>query len=343
MRYGTHLTTKAQRDILLSKKWSATEINVDDVLTHPNMVWDEEFNFFYQQDFQLLETRLKNIDRGTFDPRNIPESWEKKGNEILVRMKNLPDLYRDIKKNGVREPILVERTGERIDGSFRCMISKHLGIEKIPARIAAFTRRDIDQAFINRKIHVNRIINGIDYYRFQYPDGTYNVDTKNPVYTENAADRWEVLKDYIAEGHRILDVGCNEGYMSIMAATKGNSVVGFDIEHTQAAWLNKLAFEYQLGQDLDISFNPEKIEYKKFDLVLALNVLYHLDNSLRNKIMQETSGKMIIQCNHRKSAERKKYYASHVDDARALAEKTGWKVEKQIDWRDKPILIITKP
>jgi len=345
MQYNTHLTTKTQRDILLDKKWPAVMIDVDKVINKNCLVWDENQEKYYYQDFNLFFEQLKKLDDGVSVVNSIPESWKGRGRDFINRMTRLPMLYESIKNTGVQKAIMVEQTGERIDGSYRSMISSYLGKKQIPAKIAKFNWKDIDEGFIKRKIAVNKKLNPLNYYQFEYPNGIKNVDTKNETYSENAKDRWDVLKDLIGKGNDVLDLGCNEGYISIMSALQGNKVLGVDKNYINVANFNKLAFEFYNKKDLYLTFTDENIlnyDFNKVNLTLALNVLYHLPRDNQIEIMKLLKGKMIIQCNNRKKAEREKYFTSHIEDAKTLALSTGWKIEKEIPWRDKPILIINK-
>jgi len=86
---------------------------------------------------------------------------------------------------------------------------------------------------------------------------------------------------------RILDLGCNAGFYSIMAAKKGASVVGIEAElkffnqaifvkdYYEKLWKTKLDITYIHKDISDVDF----ISLGKFDCIFALAVLYHVGNS----------------------------------------------------------------
>src|SRR5690554_6375966 len=100
MQYNRHLTTKAQRDVLIGKKWPVRKIDVSQVIHNDCLVWDEDATDYYFQDFSLMMQILDTIEDGTFVPTNMPLEWENKGDAIHRCIERLPALYQDIKKNG---------------------------------------------------------------------------------------------------------------------------------------------------------------------------------------------------------------------------------------------------
>jgi len=86
---------------------------------------------------------------------------------------------------------------------------------------------------------------------------------------------------------RILDLGCNAGFYSIMAAKRGASVIGVETEALQIKqslflksyfedlWKTKLDITYIHKDISDVDF----ISLGKFDCIFALAVLYHVGNS----------------------------------------------------------------
>lgn len=86
---------------------------------------------------------------------------------------------------------------------------------------------------------------------------------------------------------RILDLGCNAGFYSIMAAKKGASVIGIEAgqrSFEQAIFL-KSYFEELWDTKLDITYIHKDISdidftnLGKFDCIFALAILYHIGNS----------------------------------------------------------------
>jgi cyclopropane fatty-acyl-phospholipid synthase-like methyltransferase len=88
------------------------------------------------------------------------------------------------------------------------------------------------------------------------------------------------------KGARILDLGCNAGYYSIMAAKEGASVIGieaFDHSIEQANFLKRY-YEELWNKELDVQFihadlsDIDFLDMGKFDCIFALAILYHIGN-----------------------------------------------------------------
>ncbi len=83
----------------------------------------------------------------------------------------------------------------------------------------------------------------------------------------------------------VLDFGCGIGSASLMLATQGNKVTGYDI--------NELAIDFcnfrKNKDNIDIEFTTEKPDYSQFDLVIAIDVLEHIED-LRTFIMELGKG-----------------------------------------------------
>lgn len=356
MYHGLHLTRKVERDAIREKPFDLITVSPLDIHgkdPHKPIVWEEDSGKFYEHDISAFLETLELIDKewklggqsGDIDLSNSPymRKWRYKGMETQTRLRKLPDLYKSIKEEGIHTPIDVEATGERIDGSFRSKIALHLGIKEIPAKLYRFHWKDVTEDFLERKIKGHWLSTGKEYYDFAYGYKDWrNIPAGGGVYAENAADRWEVISPLLVG--EVLDLGCNEGYLSIQAALKGHEVVGIDHNCIQGANLNKLVFEWIHEFDLPVTFRDGNVEDvvvpEDTDTVLALCVLYHLPREKQIQILRQCKGKkVIIQCNLRKEKEREKYWSSHPDDAIELIRLAGLSLKKRIDWRDKPILI----
>jgi len=104
--------------------------------------------------------------------------------------------------------------------------------------------------------------------------------------TEQAWKRIEGNFNIKFEGSRILDLGCNAGYYSFMAAKRGASVIGIeslDRAFVQANFL-KSYYEELWETELDVTFINKDISdidflsMGKFDYIFALAILYHIGN-----------------------------------------------------------------
>lgn len=343
MYFTFHTTKKSERDILLNKK--GKRITIAPEQFHKGVrpiVWEEDSGKYYEHSISEFHEVLRLLDAN--ENANLLDTayyrkWAYKGNEIEVRLRKLPQLYADIKKNGIKEPVHCEITGERLDGSYRTKIAMHLGIKEVPAVLHKFTWKDIDEDFIERKLRTRNLAYGRDYYEFEYGYKDWkNITNGGEVFAENA-ERWEIIAPLV-KGKTVLDIGCNEGYIAIQLARKGHKVVGIDHEWIQVAWLNKLIFEWIDKKTLPVKFIEGKIEDYKgtADTVLFLNVLYHLPREKQKEILKKHKGQLIFQCNLRKEKERDTYYTSHPDDLIALLKEIG-RDYKLIEWRDKPIVV----
>jgi 2-polyprenyl-3-methyl-5-hydroxy-6-metoxy-1,4-benzoquinol methylase len=82
-------------------------------------------------------------------------------------------------------------------------------------------------------------------------------------------------------GKRVLDIGCLEGYFSLECALGGADALGIDAKEIN---VKKCQFAKEvLGVDgvqfeLDDAMNVTRDRYGSFDVILALGLLYHLDD-----------------------------------------------------------------
>jgi SAM-dependent methyltransferase len=348
MFYGLHTTKKTERDAIMADgDYKEIEIDPSDfhyASGHLPIVIEEGSGKIYCHTIKEFDDCLALIDRGIFSPERTDyyRKWNYKGDEPLNRLERLPELYNSIKENGITEPVCCEATGERLDGSFRTKIALHLGIKKVKAREYRFKWQDINEDFINRKLKAREASTKPDYYQFSfgYKDWV-NVRPCGNVYSENAFDRWEVLK-HIIKGKTILDLGCNEGYIALQLARMGKKVIGVDHDWIHIANLNRLIYEYIDKKDLKTEFIQDDVLNIDItaDTILMLCFIYHLPKDEQIGFLKKFKGKTIIfQCNLRKMAEREKYYGSHPDDLAELLKNSGFKIKEKIDWRDKPVII----
>lgn len=337
-----------QRLALLETPFVLQDISIDDFLGK-TLAIDEDSNELYEVSYAPMIETLKQFDENP----DIHEAktayfdhWKiKKGiNYCEARVRRFKELYESIKKEGLKEPVSVEITGQKIDGSHRAAIMKHLGHKTIPARVFTLTRNDIDKDFLERTAQARYVLFGENYYYIQY-DGFQNI-RRQDVYKENSYGRWEVLKDIIdPRGKVINDLGCNEGFMSIMCALHGAQVNGYDHEFVEGANFNKLAFDLEHGTVLPINFIEAEmfdVEFPTADVTLLLNAIYHVPREKQNQVMQavrKSSRRLVMQGNLRKAHEVDRFNGCTVETMTNLCTDNGFKVDKVVEWRDKPILI----
>ena len=118
---------------------------------------------------------------------------------------------------------------------------------------------------------------------------------------------WKRIRKVLPEdlnGLRILDLGCNAGLHSCMAALEGANVIGVNRKQEsfkyikENHWVNQAKFvkdyfENKYNKELDVTYIWEDISdvdfesLGRFDYVLAISVLYHVGNSKYKKHSEE--------------------------------------------------------
>ena len=98
--------------------------------------------------------------------------------------------------------------------------------------------------------------------------------------TENIINHFNIKKDKsnFLKGINILDIGCGGGLISEPMARLGAEVTGIDASEKNI----KVAKLHSKGNDLQINYlhsSPEKLNTsKKFDVILNLEIVEHVDN-----------------------------------------------------------------
>ena len=163
MYFDWHLTKRRERiEIVKEEDFKIIEINPENIIPKRNKkyfergkptVWDEDYNDFYEIDYGAIVETLEQFDK---NPKIAIEETayyktylERKGKQYFYqRVPSLFETYQSIREKGIQNPIDLEITGERIDGSFRSSIAVHLGVPKIKARLFSFKWWDIDDNFL---------------------------------------------------------------------------------------------------------------------------------------------------------------------------------------------------
>jgi SAM-dependent methyltransferase len=357
MNYDYHTTTWDERDSLMNTenyKWIKIKPTDFTQLFHEEdrakpIVWDEKTKDYYELNYCPIFDTIRQIDLNPeidYKDTAYYTYWVKSKGEdyVEVRIRLLKDLLASMKNgfnkdDGRYKGICVERTGEKFDGSHRCLVAHYLGIPEVEVKEYAFNWRDVSWDWIERKTKAREKGIGPNYYLLDY--GKFkNLEQKvSYVYEENAMPRWEILKEHI-EG-KVLDLGCNEGFMSIQSALKGCKVKGVDYKFIDGAWFNKLVFEKINEKDLDIEFETADLNTyeisEEYDTCLLLNVIYHLKDKEHLLKQLKKCKKVIMQGNLRKLPYHDRYYGITADDMVEMLSKDF--DTKVIEWRDKPIVI----
>lgn len=132
---------------------------------------------------------------------------------------------------------------------------------------------------------------------------------------QTGADKWDyIIKRNLPDlqGKKVLDLGCNNGIMCVMAARAGAvEIVGIDSNSLWKDWIEqakfvKEALEWRCRTIYPITFidaniiDLPKLNLGYFDVVLALCCLYYLsDTEIMEvlKYLQRNSGHIVVQCN----------------------------------------------
>ncbi len=90
----------------------------------------------------------------------------------------------------------------------------------------------------------------------------------------------EIIDKYLNSTKKILDIGCGVGTLSLYLANKGNSVDGIDISNNAIKACKDSANILKLNKNTNFRVMkfPEQIPNKKFDFILFIEVIEHLEN-----------------------------------------------------------------
>jgi 2-polyprenyl-3-methyl-5-hydroxy-6-metoxy-1,4-benzoquinol methylase len=122
----------------------------------------------------------------------------------------------------------------------------------------------------------------------------HNIALPFGIYTAHCRDYYPAHEEILTiinhqlggtfEARRVLDVGCLEGYFSAECALQGASVVGVDgkaINVKKCEFVRSVLGIQSLTFIQDDAMRVTRTKYGSFDVVLALGLLYHLDNPFR--------------------------------------------------------------
>lgn len=132
------------------------------------------------------------------------------------------------------------------------------------------------------------------------------ITTKGGPYSsmDSSTSIWGKISNLLSnkfKGTNILDLGCNAGYYSIMAANEDAKVIGIESNNTffnqalflkeyyEKAWNKKLDITYIKKDILDVDFNS----FGNFDYIFALSILYHIGKHKYGKGTDKTIKKQI--------------------------------------------------
>jgi ubiquinone/menaquinone biosynthesis C-methylase UbiE len=141
--------------------------------------------------------------------------------------------------------------------------------------------------------------NDIKKFYAQYADeiGVKRAKSPYPIRTYSHWTNWDSIVKYIKSGEKMLEVGCGEGIVSVVAAKKGVEVIATDISEPNLATARRAAIESGVNIKI-LSVDLENLPFadNSFDVVIADNVLEHLPNFKRGlaEIRRVTKNRAII-------------------------------------------------
>lgn len=130
-------------------------------------------------------------------------------------------------------------------------------------------------------------VDDVPVWRHRIPVG-HGVITPGTEDTESELARLQVPRDL--SGRRVLDVGCSDGFYSFVCEQRGARVTAIDDQsslladdlgrngHTVASALRGSQVDYRIADVHDLAGSGVD---GPFDLILFVNVLYHLENPVR--------------------------------------------------------------
>lgn len=133
--------------------------------------------------------------------------------------------------------------------------------------------------------------------QFETEEAEMALDEEVPGYNEQRAEAiYRILKKHNI--HRVLDVGCGLGKVTVYLAEKGLDIIGIDISPRMIDLAKKKAREHQVSIDFQAAELNQFLTTKQFDGVLFAGVLEHIENEEQmmrdaQRVLKE-SGKIII-------------------------------------------------
>ena len=143
----------------------------------------------------------------------------------------------------------------------------------------------------------------------------------------------KILKPYIKEGMKVLDIGCGPGFFSVAIAEmvgKNGKVIAADMQEGMLQKLNKKIAGTELEERIELHKSQQhKISIsEKVDFILAFYMIHEVPNAeiflVELKDILNEGGKFLI-------VEPKFFHVSKKDFAETLgkAEKSGFKILDQ--------------
>jgi len=157
---------------------------------------------------------------------------------------------------------------------------------------------------LNSQLSTSQIRTEIARYEYWY----HRVEFKGGIQTPAAQDSSNILKKLEkiglprkADGLRVMDIGCADGFFSFAMERKGAEVVAVDFLDVskRGFGIMKNIIGSKIEPHVDVIYNLTPERYGKFDIILFMGVLYHLRHPLlgldRARALLKTGGKLFIE------------------------------------------------
>lgn len=307
MYYDTHVTTRAEREKLIELgnfSWMLVDPARISAFEPPaklcdprgrSVVWREGAEKPEELYFGWIKDVIEELRVGKRGFYTKLWGHTMTAQEAATREQRLLETYLSMIKDGFDATagefggICVEQTGERIDGSYRMALAQLIkpGVPKLVKQYR-WRWQDVDRDLLRRKLAVDAMSTGPDYYAINFLGEFINYNTSVPdnlfLNVAKYLDLEQLLRsNFKLGGLKVLDLGCNAGYHSIQLARKGASVLGLDRALTASANLYRLCFEHIEKRDLNVKFKEQDITQlteqqleTRCDVCLCLCTHYHL-------------------------------------------------------------------
>jgi len=212
-------------------------------------------------------------------PKEEAEKW-KSGN-----------LYKSIKKEGIRNPLLIE---ERENGNYQYIVyegghrlecAKIAGLDTVPAVVL---RPSLSSSTKRKWLKEQISLLEKEWKWYQKIELEEGITTPGYANDKKSWDQLRTILPNTLEKCTVADLGCNAGLYCIYLAFEGADVTGIDCDSRWIAQANFLKEyfikKYTVG--LSIHYVNESIEnlstetVGKFDVIIAPSVLYHIRDSM---------------------------------------------------------------
>ncbi len=237
----------------------------------------------------FIERKILNIPRDKTLLYKLYHKAVKEGREvhgtkytsdINRRIDYLEDLFNDIKKNGILEPIdvFIGTSGEYVvyDGHHRLAISEILGNKTIPIRILFIRKEWVDMKDEMEKEYGRKsLYNPIDHPDFVDWEIIRDKGRLKAILDRTGDLYGNIENDFVRE--KVLDIGCHMGHFSVSLARCGANVTGVEGNQYYINVANKISQFHNIPikfvrEDAWVYMRNNK---DKYDYGLCLSFLHH--------------------------------------------------------------------